>query len=204
MDSAASRIGASPASTCSRRTRSHSSATFPRSPKASMRSAEDDFVLDGELVIVGGSFESLQLRLHPAESRIRKLARETPADDRLRSSGAFGISLLDRPLAERRRELEEFMGRAASPVLKLGSATEREAVARDWLGRRALMASSPSVLTSSTSRASGRCGNQALENRGLRRCRPLPKGQHPGGRTLASRAVRRTRKLELRRARANL
>jgi hypothetical protein len=34
-------------------------------------------VLDGELVIVGGSFETLELRLHPAESRIRKLARET-------------------------------------------------------------------------------------------------------------------------------
>ena len=76
--------------------------------------AEDDFVLDGELVIAGGSFESLQLRLHPAESRIRKLARETPAElivfDLLARSG---ISLLDRPLAERRRELEEFMAQAS-------------------------------------------------------------------------------------------
>ena len=42
----------------------------------------DRFVLDGELVIpVGGilSFDALQLRLHPAESRIHRLARETPA-----------------------------------------------------------------------------------------------------------------------------
>ena len=96
-------------------------------------------MLDGELVIVGGSFEGLQLRLHPAESRIRKLARETPAElivfDLLARSG---ISLLERPLAERRRELEDFMAQAASPVLRLGEATEQEAVARDWLGREGL------------------------------------------------------------------
>ena len=41
--------------------------------------AETSFVLDGELVIHGGSFEALQLRLHPAASRIRKLSQETPA-----------------------------------------------------------------------------------------------------------------------------
>ena len=96
-------------------------------------------MLDGELVIVGGSFESLQLRLHPAESRIRKLALETPAElivfDLLARSG---ISLLERPLAERRRELEDFMAQAASSVLRLGEATEQEAVARDWLGREGL------------------------------------------------------------------
>src|SRR5688572_1528683 len=43
---------------------------------------DDSFVLDGELAIPVGptlDFEALQLRLHPAESRIRKLARETPA-----------------------------------------------------------------------------------------------------------------------------
>ena len=84
-------------------------------------------MLDGELVIAGGSFESLQLRLHPAESRIRKLARETPAElivfDLLARSG---ISLLDRPLTERRRELEDFVAQAASPVLRLGEATEQE------------------------------------------------------------------------------
>ena len=96
-------------------------------------------MLDGELVIAGGSFESLQLRLHPAESRIRKLARETPAQlivfDLLARSG---ISLLDRTLAERRRELEDFMAQAASSVLRLGEATDQEAVARNWLGREGL------------------------------------------------------------------
>ena len=112
---------------------------FPEVARGIEEIAEDDFVLDGELVIVGGSFETLQLRLHPAESRIRKLARETSAElivfDLLARSG---ISLIDRPLAERRRELEAFMGLAASPVLWRGDATEREAVARDWLGREGL------------------------------------------------------------------
>jgi ATP-dependent DNA ligase len=44
--------------------------------------AGSQFVLDGELVIAAGnsfSFDALQMRLHPAESRIRKLAGETPA-----------------------------------------------------------------------------------------------------------------------------
>ena len=52
---------------------------FPEVARGIEQIAEDGFVLDGELVIVGGSFEALQLRLHPAESRIRRLARETPA-----------------------------------------------------------------------------------------------------------------------------
>ena len=44
--------------------------------------AADRFVIDGELIIpIGGvlSFDALQMRLHPAESRIRKLAAQTPA-----------------------------------------------------------------------------------------------------------------------------
>ena len=47
-----------------------------------MRIASDGFVLDGELVIPAGGtlyFNALQMRLHPAESRIRRLAAETPA-----------------------------------------------------------------------------------------------------------------------------
>jgi ATP-dependent DNA ligase len=112
---------------------------FPEVTQGLEEIVEADFVLDGELVTVGGSFESLQLRLHPAESRVSKLARETPAQlivfDLLARAG---ISLLERPLAERRRELEDFLSRAASPVLRLGEATERDAAARDWLGREGL------------------------------------------------------------------
>ena len=71
------------------------------------------FVLDGEIVIfIDGqpSFDDLLMRIHPAESRVRRLAKETPA-----SYLAFdlllderGRSLVDRPLPERRQELESF------------------------------------------------------------------------------------------------
>jgi ATP-dependent DNA ligase len=73
----------------------------------------DSFVLDGELAVPIGStldFEALQMRLHPAESRIRKLSRETPAIfivfDLLVAPG--GQSLIDRALKERRVALESF------------------------------------------------------------------------------------------------
>ena len=49
---------------------------------AALKVRSDTFLLDGELAIPVGStldFEALQMRLHPAESRIRKLSRETPA-----------------------------------------------------------------------------------------------------------------------------
>src|SRR5947207_2802958 len=71
------------------------------------------FVLDGEIVVpIGGSlsFDDLLQRIHPAESRIRKLASETPAlyivfdllvDDR-------GAALVEHPLLERRPALEAF------------------------------------------------------------------------------------------------
>jgi ATP-dependent DNA ligase len=101
---------------------------------------EGSFVLDGELLIPSGSFETLQLRLHPAESRIRLLSEESPAQlvvfDILQHGGR---SLLERPLADRRRQLVAFISDAgASPVLRLGEATEEEAVARGWLGQEGL------------------------------------------------------------------
>src|SRR5581483_3907068 len=72
------------------------------------------FALDGEIVIPVErrlSFEALQLRLHPAESRVRKLATEHPAVfiafDLLEA--ADGAVLLDRSFTERRRALEAFM-----------------------------------------------------------------------------------------------
>ena len=71
------------------------------------------FVLDGELAIPVGetlSFDALQMRLHPAESRVRKLAHETPAIFILFDLLATpeGDSLLPRPLVERRAALEAF------------------------------------------------------------------------------------------------
>src|SRR5436305_12057982 len=69
------------------------------------------FVVDGELLIpLDGSlsFDALQMRLHPAQSRIQKLSRETPSllmlFDMLQNEN--GESLLERPLLQRRQALE--------------------------------------------------------------------------------------------------
>src|SRR6476619_3069414 len=56
---------------------------FPEVVEILAKVKEKHFLLDGELVISlddALSFEALQLRLHPAESRVRRLARETPAE----------------------------------------------------------------------------------------------------------------------------
>ncbi len=103
----------------------------------------DAFVLDGELAIPVGStldFEALQLRLHPAESRIRKLARETPAIfivfDLLIAPG--GKSLIDRPLTERRAALESFFAALGPhPALRLSPCTRQGSTAQTWLNRAA-------------------------------------------------------------------
>lgn len=95
------------------------------------------FILDGELIIpVGGclSFEALQLRLHPAESRVRKLAAETPAQymlfDLLAEDGTLPGP---EPLSERRKRLERFHKRHGTPSLLLSPATGSLSKARAWL-----------------------------------------------------------------------
>jgi ATP-dependent DNA ligase len=96
------------------------------------------FVLDGELILPVGdvlSFDALQARLHPAESRIVKLSRETPAQlmvfDCLRDGDD---DLLARPLAERRAALESFHRRHGCPSLLLSPCGDIEA-ARAWLAQ---------------------------------------------------------------------
>lgn len=74
---------------------------------------EPRFAIDGELAIARDgtlSFDALQLRLHPAESRIKRLAAETPATFIIFDCllDASGRSLLDSPLPERRQALEAF------------------------------------------------------------------------------------------------
>jgi len=95
-------------------------------------------VLDGEIVVVtpeGLAFDALQLRLHPAASRIALLSREVPASfvvfDLL---GDGERSLLDVPFADRRARLETMLAGAAPP-LHLTPATEDVAVAADWFAR---------------------------------------------------------------------
>ncbi len=110
---------------------------FPEVAKLIAEIAGDRFVLDGELVIPAGdilSFEALQMRLHPAESRIRKLARETPARlilfDCLETKRG---PLIDRPLADRRAALELFHAEVANEAIHLSEATEDLDLARRWL-----------------------------------------------------------------------
>ena len=97
------------------------------------------FLLDGELIIAVGdalSFDSLQLRLHPAESRVRKLAKETPAElmafDLLELDGK---SLASLPLLRRREQLEAFFRKSAVPWLELSPMTRDRDVALGWLKR---------------------------------------------------------------------
>ncbi|RUM98292.1 ATP-dependent DNA ligase [Pseudaminobacter arsenicus] len=96
------------------------------------------FALDGEIVLESGgkfSFEALQMRLHPAESRIRKLSAEMPASlilfDMLVDSS--GNNLLDRPLIERRASLEAFVNASRRPELRLSRCTNDPEIASFWL-----------------------------------------------------------------------
>ena len=96
-------------------------------------------VVDGELVIEVDrqlSFDALQMRLHPAETRIHKLSRETPArlilfDILLIPSGDI---VMDQPLTVRRRHLEELIRSAATPELTVSPFTRDRYVANGWLG----------------------------------------------------------------------
>jgi ATP-dependent DNA ligase len=100
---------------------------------------EKQFLLDGELIISVGdalSFDALQMRLHPAESRIRKLSGESPAElmafDLIEVAGQ---SLLARPLQARRKALLDFYRTNAVKGLHISPATTDRASALAWLRR---------------------------------------------------------------------
>ena len=99
----------------------------------------DRFVLDGELLIAAGdglSFAALQMRLHPAESRVRKLATETPASFMLFDCLARdGKDLTGLPFAERRKALEAFHAKTGNNRLLLSPLTRDAAEAEHWLQR---------------------------------------------------------------------
>jgi ATP-dependent DNA ligase len=110
---------------------------FPEMVETVLAMEADRFVLDGELIIpVGGvlSFDALQLRLHPAESRVNKLAGETPAQlmlfDLLFSKET---SYLAAPLEVRRRSLEVVYAIEDQENLLLSPYTEDREVAQGWL-----------------------------------------------------------------------
>ena len=95
-------------------------------------------VVDGEVVIVGEDgldFEALLLRIHPAASRVKLLAEQTPSSFVAWDLLAHGDEdLRELPLEQRRARLEEILGDAASPV-HLSPVTRDRALAEDWFRR---------------------------------------------------------------------
>ena len=112
---------------------------FPDVVEAVLRELPERCVLDGEVVVAGPrgrlEFETLQQRIHPAESRVKRLAAETPA-----SFVAFDLlclgdeDLREQPFAQRRELLEGAL-RGASPPIHLTPATADRDVASDWFDR---------------------------------------------------------------------
>jgi len=111
---------------------------FPELHEALLERMPANTVLDGEIVIAtaqGLNFDALQLRLHPAASRVEKLAKLTPS-----SFVAFDLlaiaerNLMPASQAARRAALEELLT-AVRPPLYLTPATRDRALALDWLTR---------------------------------------------------------------------
>ena len=109
---------------------------FPELHEALLQRLPPGCVVDGEIVIAtshGLDFDALQLRLHPAESRIAKLSQSTPS-----SFVAFDLlavadaSVMDAPQRERRARLESLL-QGAAPPLHLTPVTSDRAVATRWL-----------------------------------------------------------------------
>ncbi|MES1260701.1 MAG: ATP-dependent DNA ligase [Acidobacteriota bacterium] len=111
---------------------------FPELVSALLALRARHFVLDGEICIQRNgelAFDDLLMRIHPAETRIRKLARETPAtfycfdllvDER-------GTLVADKPLRDRRAALERFAERYFEEPVRLSPATDDRAAALRWL-----------------------------------------------------------------------
>ncbi|MFZ0157392.1 MAG: ATP-dependent DNA ligase [Kineosporiaceae bacterium] len=108
---------------------------FPELVEAVLANTPDRCVLDGEIVVVTGDrldFETLQLRLHPAASRVTRLAGEIPASFVAFDLLALGDrSLMDVDLGERRTVLVEALAGAGAPI-HVTPATGDMALARQW------------------------------------------------------------------------
>ena len=111
---------------------------FPELHQAFLDRLPPGSVIDGEIVIAtaaGLDFDALQLRLHPAASRVAKLAKETPA-----AFVAFdllavdGRNLMRAPQAERRTQLEQLLAHIGPPIY-LTPMTRERSVAAEWLTR---------------------------------------------------------------------
>jgi ATP-dependent DNA ligase len=111
---------------------------FPELVAPLLASLPKRCVIDGEIVIVGAhglDFEALLLRVHPAASRVKLLAAQTPASYVAWDLLAIGDEdLREVPLERRRERLENVLGKAAAPV-HLSPATRDRALADDWFLR---------------------------------------------------------------------
>jgi ATP-dependent DNA ligase len=108
---------------------------FPDVVEAVLAHLPERCVVDGEIVVpVDGhlEFDLLTQRIHPAESRVRKLAEETPAHLVVFDLLALGDeSFVDRPLSDRRAALEKALKNASSPV-HLTRVTTDATEAEEW------------------------------------------------------------------------
>jgi ATP-dependent DNA ligase len=111
---------------------------FPEMQEPLLAQLPKQCVVDGELVIVGDKgldFDALQLRQHPAESRVKKLAAEIPA-----SYVAFDVlaigdeNLCETPFEQRRARLEKMLAKAKPPIHCTPATLDRD-VAADWFSR---------------------------------------------------------------------
>ncbi len=98
---------------------------------------QERFVLDGEIILPIAdilSFDALQARLHPAQSRIDRLAKETPAQLMLFDClGVDDADLINAPLSARRKALESFHARHARAGLLLSPCSDEIDDAAAWL-----------------------------------------------------------------------
>ena len=115
---------------------------FPDLVEAAIKLKAAEFVLDGEIVVPHGeafSFDDLLQRIHPAASRVKKLAQETPAlflaFDLLAT--AKDKHLAAQPLAKRRPTLEAFAKGQfnSNPTFHLSQASASHATAEKWLAQ---------------------------------------------------------------------
>jgi ATP-dependent DNA ligase len=111
---------------------------FPELEAPILAQLPERFVGDGELVIAkddGLDFEALQMRIHPAASRVAMLAEEIPAALVLWDCiGVGDENLMQTPFAERRARLEQLLA-AASPPIFVTPVTRDRDVAGDWFER---------------------------------------------------------------------
>jgi ATP-dependent DNA ligase len=111
---------------------------FPELVEALLSQLPPRCVLDGEIVIAnerGLDFDALQLRLHPAASRVKLLSKESPASIVFFDLISDGTrSLCEAPFAERRAALEQLLA-TVEPPLHITPATRDRVIAADWFSR---------------------------------------------------------------------